>query len=116
MSKRKGYRIFIYGKGFMKSEGIVAKFTWEDQVSKVGTCIFKNSGMLAATIPDMGAEIPEGEHMVKVEVSLNGQQYSQSENVQFFYKSVDPNLTEEELKKLDEEDAKAKKPGGGKKK
>jgi len=32
------------------------------------------------------------------------------------YKSVDPNLTEEELKKLDEEDAKAKKPGAGKKK
>ena len=72
--------------------------------------------MLGATIPDMGPELPEGEHMVKVEVSLNGQQYSPSENVQFMYKSVDPNLTEEELKKLDEEDAKAKKPGIGKKK
>ena len=28
-SKRKGYRIFIYGKDFMKSEEITAKFTWE---------------------------------------------------------------------------------------
>jgi hypothetical protein len=35
--------------------------------------------------------------------------------VQFLYKSVDPNLTEEELKKMDEEEAKGKK-GGAKKK
>jgi hypothetical protein len=31
------------------------------------------------------------------------------------YKSVDPNLTEEELKKMDEEDAKGKKAPGKKK-
>lgn len=69
--------------------------------------------MLATSIPDMGAEVPEGDHLVSVEVSLNGQQYSTTETpIQFLYKSVDPNLTEEELKKMDEEDAKgAKKPG-----
>jgi hypothetical protein len=31
------------------------------------------------------------------------------------YKPVDPNLTEEELKKMDEDDAKTKKPAGKKK-
>jgi hypothetical protein len=70
--------------------------------------------MLGTSIPDMGPEVPEGEHLVTVEVSLNGQQFT-SKNIQFLYKSVDPNLTEEELKKMDEEDAKgAKKPAGGK--
>jgi len=75
-SKRKGYRIFIYGKGFVKSEEITAKFTWEDQVTKTSTCIFKNQNLVATSIPDMGPDLPEGEHMVKVEVTLNGQQYS----------------------------------------
>jgi hypothetical protein len=32
--------------------------------------------MLGTQIPDMGAEVPEGEHLLTVEVSLNGQQYS----------------------------------------
>ena len=72
--------------------------------------------MLATQIPDMGADVPEGDHMLSVEVSLNGQQFS-SQNIQFMYKSVDPNLTEEDLKKMDEEDAKgAKGAKGGKKK
>jgi len=71
--------------------------------------------MLAAQIPDMGAEVPEGDHMLSVEVSLNGQQFS-SQNIQFLYKSVDPNLTEEDLKKMDEEDAKGAKGAKGAKK
>lgn len=115
MAKRKGYRIFVYGADFVRTADMVAKFTWEDKVSMTASLIFKNGAMLATQIPDMGAEVPEGEHMVSVEISLDGQQYS-SNGVQFLYKSVDPNLTEEELKKMDEEDAKgAKKPGGKKK-
>ena len=53
----------------------------------------------------MGSEVPMGHHHLVVEVSLNGQQYSQN-NVQFLYNSVDPNLTEEELKKMDEAEEK----------
>ena len=53
----------------------------------------------------MGGEVPEGDHMISVEVSLDGQQFS-SQGVKFLYKSVDPNLTEEDLKRMDEEDAK----------
>lgn len=99
----------------MKADAIVAKFTWDDKVSKTGECVYKNQGMLAAQIPDMGAEVPEGDHLISVEISLNGQQFS-SQNVSFLYRSVDPNLTEEDLKKMDEEDAKgAKKPAGKKK-
>jgi outer membrane usher protein FimD/PapC len=66
--------------------------------------------MLGTFIPDMGAEVAEGDHPVVVTISLNGQQFNH-DAVHFQYKSVDPNLTEEELKKMDEEDAKgAKKP------
>lgn len=58
----------------------------------------------------MGGEVPEGDHLISVEVSLDGQSFS-SQGVKFLYKSVDPNLTEEDLKRMDEEDAKgAKKP------
>ena len=70
--------------------------------------------MIATAIPDMGEEVPEGDHMLTVEISLNGQQYSSS-GIQFLYKSVDPSLTEEDLKKMDEEDAKGKKAPGKKK-
>jgi len=78
MAKRKGYRIFIHGQNFLKSQEIRAKFTWDDTenaktVTKESTCIFKNQTMLAAQIPDMGAEVPEGETLVRVEVTLNGQ-------------------------------------------
>lgn len=114
-AKRKSYRIFVHGTGFMKTAEMTAKFIWEDKVSLNASLIFKNGTMLATQIPDLGAEVPEGEHMVAVEISLDGQQFS-SNAVKFLYKSVDPNLTEEELKKMDEEDAKGLKKPGGKKK
>ena len=71
--------------------------------------------MLATAIPDMGPDVPEGDNMVSVEISLNGQQFT-NQNIQFLYKAVDPNLSEEELKKMDEEDAKGAKKGAPKKK
>lgn len=108
MAKRKGYRVFIYGKGFKNSHEITAKFTCEDKSQRSSLCIFKNPGMLAATIPDMGPDVPEGDHLVSVEISLNSQQYS-AQGIQFLYKAVDPNLTDEDLKKMDEEDAKGAK-------
>ena len=67
--------------------------------------MFKNSKKLACEIPDLGGEVPVGNHLVTVEVSLNGQQYS-ANNIQFLYNSVDPALSEEDLKKLDEAEEK----------
>ena len=73
VAKRKGYRMFIYGKDFLRANtDIVAKFCWDGQVTRTATCVYKNSSMLATQIPDMGGEVPEGEHLVSVEVSLNG--------------------------------------------
>ena len=115
MSKRKGYRLFIYGNQFRKSDEITAKFVWEDKISRSSPCVYKNPGLLGTSIPDLGPDVPEGDHLVTVEVSLNGQQYS-SQGIQFLYKAVDPNLTEEELKKMDEEDAKGAKKAPPKKK
>ncbi len=72
--------------------------------------IFKNSKKIGCEIPDMGAEVPVGHHHLSVEVSLNGQQFS-SNNVQFLFNSVDPNLSEDDLKKMDElEEKNTKKP------
>jgi len=105
MAKRKGYRLFLYGKNFLKSEQMIAKFSFGDQININAPVIYKNACLLGTTIPDFGPEVPEGDHMMKITVSLNGQQYSTSAG-EFLYKSVDPNLTEEDLKKLDEEDAK----------
>jgi len=56
-----------------------------------------------------------GHHLVNVEVTLNGQQFS-SGGPSFLYNSVDPNLTEEELKKMDELEEKNQKKTGAKKK
>jgi len=86
--------------------------------------VFKNSKKLAVLIPNMGDQVPIGHHQLSVEVSINGQQFSQN-GVTFLYNctyikfkrlAVDPNLTEEELKKLDEADEKGKKGPAGKKK
>ena len=47
-----------------------------EKLSKTATCIFKNQSMLGAVIPDMGIEIPVGEeHLITVDVSLDGQQF-----------------------------------------
>ena len=63
----------------------------------------------------MGAEVPVGHYHLNIEVTLNGQQYS-SNGVSFLYNSVDPNLTEDDLKKMDEaEEKNAKKPAAKKK-
>jgi hypothetical protein len=82
VSKRKSYRLFVHGTGFLKSDEITAKFTWEPAkdaenpgpgVARSSLCVYKNDTMLGTSIPDMGAEVPEGEHLISVEISLNGQ-------------------------------------------
>lgn len=52
---------------------MIAKFLWEDKITVKQNLIFKNGSMLAAQIPDLGAEVPEGDHLVGIEVSLDGQ-------------------------------------------
>ena len=70
--------------------------------------------MLAFTIPDMGQEVPVGNHLLNIEVTLNGQTFTEC-GLQFLYNSVDPALSEEDLRRMDEEEAKNQKKGGVKK-
>ena len=70
-----------------------------------GHVIFKNNRKLGVEIPDLGGEVPIGQHLVSVEVSINGQQFS-SNGIQFLYNSVDPSLSEEDLRKQDEAEEK----------
>jgi hypothetical protein len=62
----------------------------------------------------MGEEIEVGQHQVVVEVTVNGQNYTSSGKT-FMYNAIDRNLSEEELKKLQEAEEKAKAKGGKKK-
>ena len=61
--------------------------------------------MLAFTIPDMGEELPVGNHLLNIELTLNGQSFTE-DGLTFMYNSVDPSLSEEDLKRMDEEEAK----------
>ena len=52
----------------------------------------------------MGPELPEGEHLLDVEIFLNGQKYYGT--LEILYKQVvEANLTDDQLEKMDEEDA-----------
>ena len=79
------------------------------------TPIYKNPNMVAFTIPDMGEEVPVGNHLLSVEATMNGQNFTGS-GLTFQYNSVDPALTEEDLKRMEEEEAKNQKKGGAAKK
>jgi len=62
----------------------------------------------------MGEEIEVGQHQVAIEVSVNGQTFT-SNGEYFMYNAIDRNMSEEELKKLQDAEEKAKGKGGKKK-
>lgn len=97
--------MLLMGDNFIKTDELIAKFTWEDKISLNSPVIFKNPCLLGTTMPDFGPELEEGDHNVSITISLNGQQFNPVPVV-VLYKAVDPNMTEEELKKMDEEEAK----------
>ena len=98
--------MYLYGENFIKSQALQILFTFEDGTKTVQvTPIYNNPCMLAFTIPDMGEEVPVGTHPLAIEVTMNGQNYTQS-GLNFQYNSVDPSLSEEDLKRMDEEEAK----------
>lgn len=114
--------MYIYGSDFTRE--MWAKFTVNieggQSHSAESKCIYKSSEKLALEIPDIGEEVPVGHHPCNVEVSVNGQQFTNVANVTFLYNSIDRSLSEEDLKKQDEADEKAKggagkAPGKGKK-
>lgn len=115
--------MFVHGLNFVKNEvknyeasylilqTLRIKFSHASTgVTKEVAAVFKNSKKLGCEIPDLGGDVPVGHTLIIVEVSLNGQQFT-SNGCQFLYNSVDPNLSEEELKKMDElEEKNQKKP------
>ena len=58
VSKRKGYKLYVHGTGFKKTDEMTAKIVWEDKVSRSSACVYKNQGMLGVTIPDLGPDVP----------------------------------------------------------
>lgn len=63
-AKRKGIKMFIHGRNFMKTNYMRARFIFNPQVYKDVPVIFKNERKLACDIPDMGGEVPVGHHQL----------------------------------------------------
>lgn len=99
----------------MKNQLLMVRLTQNGTVHKLVKPVFKSTKKLAIEVPDMGAEVEIGNHLLAVEVTTNGQQFT-ANAVSFLYMHVDPNMTDEELKKLEEEELKAAKKPGAKKK
>lgn len=109
VAKRKGYKMYLYGENFIKSQSVQLLFDFESGTKRVlVTPIYKNPCMLAFTIPDMGEDVSVGQHPLSVELTLNGQTFT-SDGLTFMYNSVDPSLSEEDLRRMDEEEAKNQK-------
>ena len=124
VAKRKGYKMYLYGDNFLKGNQLQIVFTFSQEATEeqeainksvMVTPIYKNPNMVAFTIPDMGVEVPVGNHLLSVEATMNGQNFTGS-GLTFQYNSVDPALTEEDLKRMEEEEAKNQKKGGAAKK
>lgn len=116
LPKRKGTKVYLYGENLLKTKALQVRFVSETEtpVTKIEKPIFKNNKMLGLTLPDMGEGLEVGNHMLAVEISLNGQQFSSS-GVKFLYSMVDPALSEEDLRKLEEDEAKTHAKKGKKK-
>ena len=112
--KRIGAKLYIYGTDFLKSANNLKIRFIIDQKQVEITPIFKNKEKLACEIPDLGEEIEVGSHLVTVEVTVNGQNYTSNEQ-KFSWTQIDRNMSEEELKKLQEAEEKSKGKGGKKK-
>jgi len=81
VAKRKGYKLYIHGENFLKSDQLCVIFTCpadeeREAVTHSLNPIFKNSKLLALNIPDMGEGVPIGNHLLNIEYTLNGQQIS----------------------------------------
>lgn len=114
VAKRFGSKMYIHGEEFIKKEDkLKVRFSLGDKKVEV-TPIFKNTKKLALEIPDLGEDVEIGQHQVYVDVSVNGQNYTNSGKY-FMYSAIDRNMSEEELKKLQEAEEKAKAKGGKKK-
>ena len=110
-AKRIGAKLYIHGTNFLKTMNL--RFILGEKVVEVSP-IYKNDTKLACEVPDMGEEIEVGQHQVAVEATVNGQNYT-SNGKYFMYNAIDRNMSEEELKKLQEAEEKAKGKGGKKK-
>ena len=113
-AKRRGAKLYIYGNGFLNDPNLMVSFIWSGSVTKKVKPIYKNTKKLAIEVPDMGTSVEIGTHQLVVEVTTNGQQYTQN-GVSFTYNHIDPNLTDEDLRKMEEEEAKNNKKGAKKK-
>lgn len=73
MPKRKGYRVFMYGSNFLNNPFLQIKFSYNSgEVERVVTPVFKNSTLLGIALPDMGSDVPMGQHLLTAEITLNG--------------------------------------------
>jgi hypothetical protein len=115
VAKRKGMRVYLHGVNFKRTDNMQARFFIESFGPVSVRPVFKNTKLLGAVIPHMGDDVPIGQHHCVVELTLNGQQFTENGS-KFLFNQVDPKMTEEELRKIEEEEQKNTKKAPPKKK
>ena len=78
VAKRKGYRILVHGTNFQRTDYISLRFSLENYAPIYVRPVYKNSKLLGAVIPHMGDDVPIGHHPLVVELTLNGQQFTEN--------------------------------------
>lgn len=83
--KRTKHILHVHGKNFRKSkEGTMVRFSYDNQQKAIEVRAFlKNNKLIAVMIPELEGLTP-GIHEITLEISFNGQQYSQT-NKKFKY-------------------------------
>lgn len=72
--RRTGTKFYIHGAKFRKTNAIKVRFMFEGK-SYYADGVYKNEKRIGCIIPDM-VEIPVGEHKIFVDLSFNGQQFT----------------------------------------
>jgi hypothetical protein len=105
VAKRKGMRIYIHGVNFKRTDTMQVRFLLDNFSPVLVKPVFKNTKLLGSVIPHMGDDVPIGQHPCVVELTLNGQQFTEN-GAKFTFNQVDPKMSEEELRKIEEEEQK----------
>lgn len=111
--KKCGQYLFIEGKKYLKQCEILVQFIFGNQ-GKIVKGIFKNERRIGVQIPEID-NLPIGIQEIGVEITFNGQQFSNSKKT-FRLLSFDKNLTVEQKIKYEEQEIKNLKKAPEKKK
>lgn len=100
--KKAGSYLYLYGK-YLRNSEISAQFVCQNK-GKIVKTAFKNERKIGVIVPELD-DLPTGIHEVFVEISSNGQQYSNSRR-SFKYLAFDKSMPQDQRNKYEEQELK----------